>query len=193
MGKAFSRAATVETAVNGFKKCGIYPFNRNVFRDSDFTIQEDENGSSADSPTSKSPASVDQPSTSGLVSPADISPPPVMRRRNISNGRSGKATLITGSPYKKELQKSTSRTVQLKGKTITENKRQSPSTNVDCSADSDDEDEHDAECIYCSGLFSKDKRGEKWLRCTKCMRWCHEKCADVNDWKHFACAECLQC
>ncbi|PSN56007.1 hypothetical protein C0J52_13717 [Blattella germanica] len=38
MGKAFLRAATIETAVNGYRKCGIFPFNQNIFRDYDFSL-----------------------------------------------------------------------------------------------------------------------------------------------------------
>lgn len=37
---AFSRAATVQNAVNGFKKTGIYPFNRDVFPDYLFAPSE---------------------------------------------------------------------------------------------------------------------------------------------------------
>ena len=33
---AFLKAATVKTAVDSFKKPGLYPFNRNVFKDEDF-------------------------------------------------------------------------------------------------------------------------------------------------------------
>ena len=42
-GRAFQKAATVQTACNGFKKPGIYPFNRNVFKDTDFAASEDSN------------------------------------------------------------------------------------------------------------------------------------------------------
>ena len=37
-GRAWQRAAKIETAVNGFKKTGICPFNRNIFKDSDYAI-----------------------------------------------------------------------------------------------------------------------------------------------------------
>lgn len=36
-GKAFEQAATISTAKNGFEKTGIWPFNRNLFNDSDFS------------------------------------------------------------------------------------------------------------------------------------------------------------
>ena len=41
-GNAYLRTATVEIAVNGFRKSGIYPFNRNVFTRHDFPIHENE-------------------------------------------------------------------------------------------------------------------------------------------------------
>lgn len=39
-GKAYSRAASMEISINGFRKCGIMPFNRETFRDHDFAIHE---------------------------------------------------------------------------------------------------------------------------------------------------------
>jgi hypothetical protein len=35
-GKAYLRVASMQTAINGFKKCGIIPFNRLVFGEVDF-------------------------------------------------------------------------------------------------------------------------------------------------------------
>ena len=43
-GKAFIRAAKMETAINAFRKCGIHPFNASIFSASDFaTSTEIEN------------------------------------------------------------------------------------------------------------------------------------------------------
>lgn len=41
VGKAYMRAATLEVAINGFRKSGIFPFDRNHFRDHDFAVQND--------------------------------------------------------------------------------------------------------------------------------------------------------
>lgn len=37
---AFIKAATMETAINGFRKTGIWPVNRGVFNDHDFAPSE---------------------------------------------------------------------------------------------------------------------------------------------------------
>lgn len=39
-GEAYLRAATPTTAINGFRKCGIYPYNPDVFTDVDFAASE---------------------------------------------------------------------------------------------------------------------------------------------------------
>lgn len=35
-GKAFIKGCTMETAVNGFAKTGIYPLNKDIFKEEDF-------------------------------------------------------------------------------------------------------------------------------------------------------------
>jgi hypothetical protein len=46
----------------------------------------------------------------------------------------------------------------------------------------DEEDsENDAQYLNCKHLFSEDKRGEKWVRCTKCYEWCHEEWAGEHE------------
>jgi hypothetical protein len=47
-GNAYLRAATVETAVNGFRKSGIDPPNRIVFRTHDFAIHAEEEDAISD-------------------------------------------------------------------------------------------------------------------------------------------------
>ena len=37
-GQAFLETAKMETAVNAFKRCGISPFNSNIFSASDFAV-----------------------------------------------------------------------------------------------------------------------------------------------------------
>ena len=42
-GIAYMKAAKIETAVNSFKKCGIYPFNDKIFTDADFVASQRSN------------------------------------------------------------------------------------------------------------------------------------------------------
>ena len=35
-GRAYTKSATVAKAINGFAACGIWPFNQNIFNNSDF-------------------------------------------------------------------------------------------------------------------------------------------------------------
>jgi hypothetical protein len=45
--------------------------------------------------------------------------------------------------------------------------------NDDCG---DDISIGDAECLYCTGIYSHDKHGKKWPECVRCSRWAHEDC-----------------
>lgn len=49
IGRAFGRAAKVETALNAFRKTGIHPFNRDIFPDSAFVRLRDESINSTSS------------------------------------------------------------------------------------------------------------------------------------------------
>lgn len=53
-GQAYMQAATMSTAVNGFRKCGIWPYNQDNFSDADFIAAE----------TTNIPLAQDNPSTS---------------------------------------------------------------------------------------------------------------------------------
>jgi hypothetical protein len=57
----------------------------------------------------------------------------------------------------------------------------SPSSELRVSAESEEddgyskeiEDEGDAECLYCAGLFSEHHGRETWVRCQNCLKWAH--------------------
>lgn len=54
--------------------------------------------------------------------------------------------------------------------------------------------ESEDECLYCTQTWDKDKPGEKWMRCIKCLMWAHEICAGLNEkdtWKTFVCDRCF--
>jgi len=52
---------------------------------------------------------------------------------------------------------------------------------VPCADDSTEEEEQDADCVYCTGRFSEDHNGEEWIRCAKYCRWAHTLCASVEE------------
>ncbi|KAJ4446410.1 hypothetical protein ANN_13106 [Periplaneta americana] len=125
-GNAYLRAATVETAVNGFRKSGIYPLNRNVFRSHDFAIHSgneehterreqqssvtelrqqngpdttDVTASTGCSEQSPSPSSSQMHSSRGFVRASDVSPiPSISNAAAERSSRAGSAKIITSSP-----------------------------------------------------------------------------------------------
>ena len=49
--------------------------------------------------------------------------------------------------------------------------------------DSDDDIcDGDAECTFCTGLFSHDQYGEKWAQCVRCYRWVRGDCGVEEDY-----------
>ena len=38
----------------------------------------------------------------------------------------------------------------------------------------------DAECIFCNGKFSKDERGEIWIKCFSCSLWAPLDCTTAE-------------
>jgi hypothetical protein len=51
------------------------------------------------------------------------------------------------------------------------------------------DDDADAECLYCAGLFSDDHDGQDCIRCIMCSKWAHTDCADFEI-EHFVCHMC---
>ncbi|XP_069669360.1 uncharacterized protein [Periplaneta americana] len=132
----------------------------------------------------------------------------------VKSSRAGKAALITSSPYQKQLRESLykakqnkdgahkrlfdkqqksqkNRKVQLKKHNLTSFSDEDFDEEMQSIDSSDSEfegNDDDAECLFCTGLFSDDTRGEKWVQCSKCRRWAHEDCG--ADEEHFICSTC---
>lgn len=120
-GRAYMRTATVETAVNVFAKCGIFPFDRLKFGPHDFLVEgcSDLSASTTSTPpntaeavsstskaVSKPPNTAEAvPSTSKAVSPADLRPLPtnIPGKKSKAGRKRGKAVVVTSYPYKTEL------------------------------------------------------------------------------------------
>jgi len=122
-GAAYLNSSTMLIACNGFKKCGIWPADRNVFDASDFLpssttdIELTDDFTSAVVAGPSTSVEVTRPSTPSVlstssslspsfthVSPIAILPIPKVAQKNkrLSRNR-GKTVILTSSPYKLEL------------------------------------------------------------------------------------------
>ncbi|KAJ3640271.1 hypothetical protein Zmor_003580 [Zophobas morio] len=114
-GKAYSKACKIETAINWFRKTGIFPLNENIFGDFPHAPSStDENNTTqlvnAVSPPSRStmerptiPLSDPDISPSvPFIVPADVHPVPTIEAPSTSTRR-GKAMIVTASPHKQEI------------------------------------------------------------------------------------------
>ena len=52
----------------------------------------------------------------------------------------------------------------------------------------EEDEEQDADCVFCAGRFSEDHSGEDQIRCAKCFRWANTRCAGVEE--DFVCEPC---
>lgn len=79
-GKAFIRAATMATAINGFRACGIWPANPNIFTDADFIAAETTNivqeKDNTNNQSEIQPTSSQTPPSDEVPSTPNISPIP---------------------------------------------------------------------------------------------------------------------
>jgi len=244
--EAYLKAATMETAVNGFRKTGIIPFKPDVFPEEDFIAHKQQNDLEESNAHSVPVA---------IVSPKDVREVPVIEP-TFSNRR-GTASLVTGTPHKNKVLEAADKKEKVeeakarkrlqlydmptapkikrrslanctsdpkpeastspqpscsssgkRGKgnksssTGTKSKKQK-SIHVDSSTDTEDSDvpyvstddedsEDDAQCPMCGKSYSEDKRGEKWISCTKCFQWFHETCSSESDRPKFICDICLE-
>jgi len=160
----------MEISINAFKKIGLYPLNRHIFRDYHFPVRyEDPLVSSADSTLSVLNESM--PGPSNIISPFDIKPIPILQ--STSSNRAGSACVLTSSPYrdkiKKMVQISSKHEMKAKNKKGKENKpaarrklfskKKKNQRNDENSTDNDNvlldeissEDEENTLCLFCEG------------------------------------------
>lgn len=100
-----------------------------------------------------------------------------------------------GTKKIKRLEKiKTNKTKLLKRKTVKKSLFQLPESSEDEEphyVDTDNEDSADEDCLYCNEPYKNDIHGEKWIRCIKCVRWAHELCAGVDNFKTYTCEMCV--
>lgn len=202
LGKAYLKAATIASAVHGFEKSGIFPFNKTKFNELDF-LQEDarlnniepQPSSSSNKPSTNS-ASPPSLQSGNLILSSDIIPVPEVPKTQKTK-RQGSATLITGSPYKDALEESISKKENKenisKQKACKNVFTESSTSCLKYNESKSKQDEDDALCSVCDGWFSSDKHGEPWIKCMQCSGWFHEACVGVQGRKNkkFTCENCL--
>ncbi|KAG8246250.1 hypothetical protein J6590_088462 [Homalodisca vitripennis] len=140
-----------------------------------------------------------------MVRASDISPIPKMSEQDLKkHSRSQVAEIITSTRHTKCVEnKNRKNAIRPKGDrpmkkkvfrklwdSSSESNEEEQIVFADDSAD-DDYEEGDAECLYCTGLFSEDRNGEDWIRCKACSRWSHFNCADVGN-AVFVCDFCAK-
>lgn len=129
--EAYSKAATIENAINGFRVTGVWPVDRSVFKDCDFAAAENliQLCMHTDPESSKKEANnlISQPEISNLdhsatemmadhdnsqhsaskklsVSIETLSPIPKPKSKSKSGNVGQKASILTSSPYKRQLE-----------------------------------------------------------------------------------------
>lgn len=113
-GKAYAKACKIDTAVNGFRKTGIFPLNENIFCDSPNAPPSTDVNSTTSlvnvvslpfnstRPRTPTPLLELSNSSSPFIVPADVQPIPVVEPPSTSTRR-GKAMVVTASPHKQEI------------------------------------------------------------------------------------------
>lgn len=225
-GEAYLKAAKPTTAINGFRTTGIYPFNSEIFGEdvfaaaitTDIALSNTQNQTPIPNeiiidplveplpePEMPMEALLDQPGPSNfLIGPNELAPPPRVQEsitgRRQTNRKKGKASLITGSPYRKELKESLDSkksnatkksSFQRPPKTPKTKKQQTKKKKVvNMERESDDDD---AECFYCHQKFTQSSADQGWIKCNGCVEWAHESCAGCDDDEDdFICTKCLK-
>lgn len=217
LGKAYSRAATIETAVNGFRKAGIFPLDKNIFKDIDFieaTNEEDPFNIEVENVSVMTYSSeiVHVATRPAQMILQNISPIPKLpeKPKNPRGRKPGSAKVLTSTPNKEDLesskkvQPSTSGIQSVKRKVFTKSKKApNPSSSDEDSSENDepsytastsdissDDNEDDAECFVCGILWSLSVTSQgEWIKCNKCGKWAHDKCVGSPD-TVFTCNRC---
>ncbi|KAJ8932978.1 hypothetical protein NQ318_011195 [Aromia moschata] len=94
LGKAYVRAASLEISINGFRKCGIIPFNRDIFRDHDFAIHEKLETSLQDDGTKKEIPLETDSEKQITDTPADKSKPHIVILQNVLIQQNAKTSIV---------------------------------------------------------------------------------------------------
>ena len=211
-GEAYLNAASMTNTINGFRKTGVWPVDRLVFKEVDFLTAAPTDLSSyavsTGPSTSAGPSTSTGPSTSAghssvipidkmdesntsfnFASPEKLVPLPKSAAAKRATKHRGATAILTTSPYKKCLLDGQNKKKVTKppkgkgkGKAIQKKKAQSITS---------EREDDDTECLYCKDLYSRSH--ESWVACSECQQWAHYSCAGLGETDkapHFTCELC---
>jgi hypothetical protein len=209
---AFGKSATMDNAVNGFRKCGIVPFDRDLFTDLDYAPSEvhyrppleqepgvethQDETVPATPPLNESTSTIPSPSVQPHVSPKEILPLPKCLQNQVTKRkrRCQKSEILTSSPYKKQLEEKNEKIKNKENrknakKNLSKGKSLSRGNSKKKSPEPPKEPEEETWCLTCGEQYLYPP-AENWIQCGKCEDWSHELCADLVDPLIFICDHC---
>ena len=216
---AYIRAATMQNAVNGFRSCGIVPFNPEVFSDNDFApsiateIKEDNASSSVTNNITEKQQQADGAERSVAI--IEIAPHQSNEQNVDQPCQSSKTLNANGQPEisfqelipvpiakltKRKRKAARSELITsspFKQSLVKKNKvkkkftpyKRLQLTKINKKHTSKFNGKQQYFCIVCSGEYLEPLT-EDWIQCCQCLRWCHESCTDYNSLGQFVCDLC---
>ncbi|KAK5648134.1 hypothetical protein RI129_003026 [Pyrocoelia pectoralis] len=118
-----------------------------------------------------------------------IAVPKINQSKKRVSRKRGKTTILTSSPYQKELELAQEKSQSIKVKSVkrkiadvqsklqTSKKCKSKKTK-EVESETEGEDS-DTDCLYCGDFYSSSTEG--WISCHSCHKWAHNSCAGVED------------
>lgn len=179
VGVALPRAATMEIAMNGFRRSGLWPVDRYVFSEADFapslvTDRAVEVANTAPEPvTPENDSRKTSPERKAFIPVNKISPLPSTSAtgpRKKSQKRSASGVLLTGTPHKDFLSQTKPTSKLPKKRKLFTNDTAKKSRTI---------------CIVCEKCYDDD-----WIQCDGCKMWAHENCAEIHDELFYYCGRC---
>lgn len=191
--------------VNGFKKTGIMPFNKEIFQDSDYLTSfvtdrplthninvDPEMPSTSTNPDNNVTSAFEYdepvagPSQANVIaqfSPDLIRPLPKAAPRKMKTTRkTRKSAVLTDTPEKEALEQE-----HLKKQKHLPEKIKRVARKVVIEDDSSDENEEF--CLICCESYIESRPGEEWVQCRSCKKWSHIRCAG-GDTVFYVCLNC---
>ena len=210
--EAYLQVSSPQLAVNGFRCCGIWPFNSEIFPDSAFApslLTDEADSSSSPDPPAPNPVAAST-SFHALILSKEVQPDPV---RNVAAKRSTAEIIQNISPLPKSNSKRARTKPSIPAKLLTSTpekdafltKQPSVKAKIMQSvktkaarkmfekpkgkcAKKTQESTADVECLVCHELYSSSRKGEVWVKCAGCNEWAHELCTKQS--AVYICHEC---